>query len=217
MAFDSQGFLFFSIGDRGVMQEAQNPASAQGAIHRIHDDGRIPEDNPFINVPGALPSLWTIGNRNPQGLAFQPETGLLWAVEHGPRGGGELNLIRRGANYGWPLVTHGVNYDGTIISPFTEKEGLESPVIHWTPSIAVGSLAFYRGDQFPNWQGDAFVTALAGQKLVRLVIRNQKVHQQEEFLQRSGRIRDLRIRQDGGFFVIYDEPGQIVRLVPRQN
>src|SRR5690606_5974933 len=129
--------LFFSIGDRGAQNMAQDKARPNGKIHRIHDDGRMPSDNPFVKEEGAFPSIWTYGNRNPQGLVAQPESGLIWETEHGPRGGDELNIITKGENYGWPIVTHGMNYNGTPITEVTEKEGIKSPVIHWTPSIAV--------------------------------------------------------------------------------
>jgi glucose/arabinose dehydrogenase len=208
------GYLFFGIGDRGAMDEAQNLARAQGKIHRLHDDGRIPSDNPVWDGKKALPSIWATGVRNPQGLRFHPQTGDLWESEHGPRGGDELNIIHKGANYGWPVITYGIHYNGKPITDKTEMPGMEQPVLHWTPSIAVGSIDFYHGDRFPGWKGNLLVTALAHQKLVRCEIDGQKVVHQEMLLQRSGRIRDLRILSDGLVYLVYDDPGQIVRLVP---
>ncbi len=218
MQFDDDGYLFFSIGDRGDVTKPENNAqqltNAKGKVHRLHDDGRIPDDNPFVGESGSQKSIWTYGNRNPQGLRFD-RNGTLWAVEHGPRGGDELNVLRKGQNYGWPIVTFGINYSGTPISDLTEAPGMVSPVIHWTPSIAVGGIDFYSGDQFPAWDGNLFVTALAHQKLVRLEIDSAKqVTHQEILLEKSGRIRDVRAFDDGSLYLIYDEPGQIVRLVP---
>lgn len=216
MDFDAERFLYFSIGERGDMQQAQNLATAQGKTHRIHDDGRIPAGNPFVDRPGALATIWTYGNRNIQGLRVHRGTGDLWAVEHGPRGGDELNGIRKGLNYGWPVVTFGINYNGTPITDRTEAPGMEPPVIHWTPSIAVGGLDVYRGERFPGWKGNLFVTALAGQHVRRLEMEGRKVVHQESLLARTGRIRDIRCLDDGLVYVVYDEPGRIVRLVPAE-
>jgi len=214
MEFDGKGYLFFSIGERGDQSNAQLLTNAKGKIHRIRDDGKIPEDNPFVNTPGAIPSIWCYGNRNPQGLRFQPGTGVLWESEHGPRGGDELNIIRKGANYGWPVITYGINYNGTKITDFTEKEGMEQPVIQWTPSIAACGMDFYTGNEFPKWKGNLFVGALAHQKLVRCVIDGEKVTKQEILLERIGRIRDVRSFGDGGIYVVVAEPGSVFKIVP---
>jgi len=217
--FDGKGFLYFSIGDRGDKTTPENNAqkltNGKGKVHRIHDDGRIPADNPFVGTPDASPSIWSYGNRNPQGLRFDRRTGLLWESEHGPRGGDEVNIIRKGLNYGWPIVTYGINYSGTPISDKTGAPGIEAPVLHWTPSIAVGGIDFYYGDKFPGWKGNLFATALAHQKLVRMeVSEDNKVTHQEILLERSGRIRDVRSLGDGALTLVYDEPGKVVRLVP---
>jgi len=214
LAFDGQGHLFFTIGDRGVMQEAQNLERAQGKTHRIRDDGTIPADNPFVDTPGALPTIWTYGNRNAQGLRFHPETGDLWETEHGPRGGDELNLLKKGANYGWPLVTHGINYNGTPITDKTSAPGMEDPVIDWTPSIAVCGLEVYSGKLFPAWKGNLFATALAQQKLVRIELDGQKAVHQEVLLPRTGRIRHVREGRDGTLYLLYEKPGRVVALRP---
>ncbi len=212
--FDGKGYMYFSIGERGQQENAQMLGNVKGKVHRLHDDGRVPADNPFVKQSGARASIWSYGNRNVQGLRFQPGTGNLWASEHGPRGGDELNLIRKGANYGWPVITYGINYSGTKISDITHKEGMEQPVKYWTPSPAFSGMDFYTGDKFPQWKGNLFISALALQKVHRLTIANQKVTQEEILLERTGRIRDIRSFADGFLYVIYDEPGKIVRLVP---
>jgi len=219
LTFDTEGHMFFSVGDRGEWTDAKNPAqfltSARGKIHRLNDDGTIPKDNPFVGRKDALPSIWSWGHRNPQGLRFQPGTGLLWESEHGPHGGDELNIIRKGANYGWPLVTFGINDDGTTISDKTSAPGMEDPVWQWTPSIAVSGIGFYTGDKFPGWKGNLFAAALNFERLVRNEIgKDNKVAHQEVLLEGTGRIRDVREFDDGYLYVIYDDPGRIVRLAP---
>lgn len=214
LAFDGAGHLYFSHGDRGRQQEAQDLTRPNGKIHRIHDDGRIPADNPFVNTPGAFPSIWTYGNRNPQGLDFDPRTGLLWETEHGPRGGDELNLIKRGVNYGWPVITYGMNYDGSPITGQTAREGMEQPVTYWVPSIAVCGIDFYEGTLFPKWTGNLFVSALAQQELRRLVINGDKIVSQEVILKDVGRLRDVQCAPDGSIWVAVNDPGSIIRLVP---
>jgi len=218
MTFDADGYLFFSIGERGAMQNAQNLANVKGKIHRLHDDGRVPDDNPFVKTDGARPSIWAYGNRNPQGLIIHPETGILWETEHGPRGGDELNIIKRRANYGWPVITYGIDYDGSVISKKTAEPGMEQPVIHWTPSIAVAGLGLYLGKGFPQWRGNLFAAALAHMKLVRLEIRDNKVVHQEILLERTGRLRDVRwFPGDDALYLVYDEPGKVVKLVPAEG
>src|SRR6185295_11218599 len=149
-----------SIGDRGHQDDAQDLSRPNGKIHRILDDGRIPKDNPFAGKAGALGSIWSYGNRNVQGMSWHPVTGDLWATEHGPRGGDELNRIERGHNYGWPVITYGINYDGTPITDKTEQAGMDQPVTQWTPSLATCAIAFYTGDKFPKWKNDLFLTTL---------------------------------------------------------
>lgn len=218
IVFDGRGYMFFSIGDRGAPANpknlAQSTGSVTGKIHRLHDDGRVPEDNPFVNTPEAEPSIWALGVRNPQGLVYDPATGRLWETEHGPRGGDELNLIRKGANYGWPLATFGINYNGSEISNKTSLPGMEDPVVQWTPVIAASGLEIYQGTKFPRWRGNLFAGGLAGQKLVRLQLNGSSVSRQENLLEGTGRIRDVRTFPDGFLYVLYDSPGQLVRLVP---
>jgi len=218
LAFDGRGHLFFSIGDRGGPTKPENPAQdlgqAAGKIHRVHDDGRIPADNPFVGRSGALPTIWAYGSRNAQGLAYDSSSGRLWETEHGPRGGDELNLIRKGANYGWPLATHGINYSGTTITEHQSRPGMEDPVVQWTPVIAASGLALYQGDKFPRWRGNLFAGGLAGQRIVRLAMNGSAVASQEVLLKGTGRIRDVRSFDDGFLYVVYDQPGKVVRLVP---
>jgi aldose sugar dehydrogenase len=212
--FDGKGYLFFSIGERGHKEDAQDVTRPNGKVHRIHDDGRVPTDNPFVNKAGAFPTIWTYGNRNPQGLAQHPETGELWGVEHGPRGGDELNLLEPGKNYGWPVITYGMNYDGTPITDKTAQEGMEQPVLHWTPSIAVCPADFYRGDKFQGWRNDLLVGALAQQEVRRLVIKGRKVTHQEVLFSGAGRVRDLVVGPDGLVYIAFNGPDRIARLVP---
>jgi aldose sugar dehydrogenase len=212
--FDGRGHLFFSIGERGQKEDAQDLSRPNGKVHRIHEDGRVPKDNPFADRPGPYPTIWSYGNRNAQGLAQHPVTGDLWEVEHGPRGGDELNLIEPGRNYGWPVITYGMNYDGTPITDLTAKEGMEQPVLHWTPSIAVSSIAFYTGDRFPRWKHDLFVGSLAQEELRRLVIENRRVAHQEVLFRGIGRIRDVVDGPDGYLYLAFNKPDRIARLVP---
>ena len=214
LVFDRAGHLFYSIGDRGRMRDAQSLASPSGKVHRVMEDGSVPKDNPFVGRAGADPTIWSYGNRNPQGLAFHPVTGELWESEHGPRGGDELNDIRPGLNYGWPLVTFGINYDGTPISDKTEMEGMESPVVQWTPSLAVCGIAFYTGDRFPEWKNNLFLGGLVSQQLRRIVIDGHKVVEQEVLFRKLGRVRSVVNGPDGYLYVALNNPGRIVKLVP---
>lgn len=212
LAFDKDHFLFFTIGDRGDQRGAQNLSLPNGKTHRIHDDGRIPADNPFVNTPNALPSIWTYGNRNAQGLRFHPTTGELWSHEHGPRGGDELNLIRRGLNYGWPVATFGMNYNGTPITDITGRPDIEPPVVQWTPSIAPCGMAFYTGDAFPKWRDHLFVSTLRAEELVRLELKDGKVVNQEVIFKGLGRQRDVITGPDGSLYVLFQD--RVSRLVP---
>lgn len=213
IVFDEAGYLYFSIGDRGAKEAAQDPFRPNGKIHRLFDDGRVPPDNPFVNQPGAVPSIWSLGHRNPQGLDFDPRDDTLWSTEHGPRGGDELNQIQPGLNYGWPLITYGMNYNGTPITAETARAGLEQPVHHWTPSIAVCGIDFYDGEQFPAWTGNLLVTALADRNLRRVVIKNGVFESQEIILQDIGRCRDVSTGPDGHIYLAVNGPDKIVRLV----
>lgn len=229
LAFDAAGYLFITVGDRQVPSRgdleahpAQDISNHHGTINRIHDDGRIPADNPFVDRPNARPEIWSYGHRNAQGLAIHPETGDVWATEHGPQGGDELDLIRPGLNYGWPVVGYGVNYrSGTAIHEGTLRDGMESPVHFWVPSIATSGLLIYTGDKFPEWRGSLFVGGLAGQQLARLTMNGQQVEIEETLVHGLGRIRDVRQGPDGYIYLAIDDrrggATPVVRLEPVGN
>lgn len=215
------GYLFFSIGDRGRQDDAQDLSLPNGKIHRIHDDGRVPQDNPFRAVADAFPTIWTYGNRNPQGIALHPQRGVIYATEHGPRGGDELNRIEPGLNYGWPKVTFGMNYNGTPITDRTEGPGFTQPLWHWTPSIAACGLAIASGEAFPAWEGDLFAGGLASQVVERLRLGpHDEIVERETLLQGEGRVRDVVAGPGGVLYVVYNnsddsEAGsRIVRVSP---
>lgn len=214
LVFD-KGYVYFPVGERGGWMEAQDVENPKGKMIRLHDDGRVPEDNPKFDGQTPVPGLWSYGHRNPQGLDIDPRDGSIWSTEHGPRGGDELNLVQPGKNYGWPVITYGMNYDGTPITGITEKEGMEQPVIYWQPSIAACGLSFYRGDKFPKWKNDLFAGALAQQEIRRLRIVDQKVVEQEVVLKNIGRVRDVTDAPDGFIYVVLNSPDRVVRLVPK--
>ena len=217
IVFDREGFVYLTLGDRGEMPRAQRPDDHAGSVIRLHDDGRVPADNPFFGKPGWKPEKFTLGNRNMQGAALHPQTGVLWAHEHGPQGGDEVNVIRAGVNYGWPVITYGVNYGiGTRIGEGTHKSGMQQPVHYWVPSIAPSGMAFYTGDKFARWKGDLFVGALRDQMLVRLRLDGEKVVKEERLLKGVlGRIRDVRVGPDGFIYLLTDEAhGVLARLEP---
>ena len=186
-----------AIGDRGQRPLAQSVKWPHGKIHRLHDDGGVPSDNPFIRRDGAIASIWSYGHRNPQGMALHPETDQLWAAEHGPKGGDELNHVRRGLNYGWPVITYGLNYDGTPITDQTHAEGMEQPQTYWVTSIAVCGIDFYTGEQFGNWQNDLLVTSLRFNRLHRLRLKDTEVVRDEIVYQGQSRMRDVQTGPDG--------------------
>ncbi|HZP87808.1 MAG TPA: PQQ-dependent sugar dehydrogenase [Burkholderiales bacterium] len=217
LVFDGKGHLFITLGDRGNKDRAQRLDDDAGSIVRLNDDGSIPQDNPFTKQAGARPELYTKGNRNVQGAAMHPDSGQLWADEHGPQGGDELNIIRAGANYGWPLVTAGVNYGtGTKIGEATSKAGMEQPIYTWSPSIAPSGMTFYTGDRFPQWKGNLLIGALRGRALVRLTLRGEAVQSEERMLVNDvGRIRDVRVGPDGLIYLLTDSSdGLLVRVEP---
>jgi aldose sugar dehydrogenase len=214
IVFDDDGYMFTTIGDRGVMQNAQTLENHNGKVLRMHDDGSVPSDNPFVDVEGAMPEIWSYGHRNIQGMGLHPETRQLWAHEHGPRGGDEINLIQKGLNYGWPEVTYGINYDGSIITTDTTMAGMEDPVLHWTPSIAPCGLAFVDSDLFPGWDNNMLVGALAGQHIQRVAIEGESVVHTEKLLEEFARFRDVRQGPDGYIYVLTEAPGLFFRLIP---
>ncbi len=214
LLWDKDGNLFITTGERNVLRaEAQNPANDIGKVIRIKPDGTIPADNP--KLPGWAPEVWSIGHRNIQGAALRPETGKLFTVEHGARGGDELNHPEAGKNYGWPVITYGIDYSGAKIGEGSEKEGMQPAVYYWVPSIATSGLAFYTGDLFPEWKGNAFVGGLAGAQLQRLVFEGDEVVAAEPLLEDQGkRIRDVRQGPDGALWLLTDDTGEVLRLVP---
>ena len=219
IVFDKAGMLYLTLGDRGDKDRAQKLDDHAGSVIRLHDDGRVPADNPFAKRAGALPEKWTLGNRNMQGAALHPKTGELWTHEHGPQGGDEVNVMRSGLNYGWPVITYGVNYGfGTRIGEGQTKPGMVQPLHLWVPSIAPSGMAFVSGSRFPQWAGDLLVGALRDQMLVRLVLDGEKVVREERLLKGLvGRIRDVRMGPDGLVYLLTDDAeGALLRLEPVQ-
>ena len=201
------GYLFFGVGDRQEGDPAQDLSGPLGAIHRIYDDGRVPKDNPFYNTPGAYKSIWSYGHRNPQGLDLHPLTGEIWETEHGPRGGDELNLIKPGLNYGWPVITYGMNYDGTPWTDKTHMEGMEQPDHYWLPSIATCGIDFYEGDRFPGWKHNLLATGMSAEELQRIVIEDGKVVHIETLLKQQGRVREVASGPDGAIYLALNTRG----------
>jgi glucose/arabinose dehydrogenase len=222
-----KGYIYFVIGERGGMYEVQDLSRPNGKIHRLHDDGRLPRDNPFVKTKDAMPSIWSYGHRNPQGLAMDARDGALYSTEHGPRGGDELNLILPAHNYGWPVVTLGMHYngmpmdyngpDGKKVMSVTQKAGMTPPVTSWVPSIAVCGLDFYTGDKFPKWKNDLLVGALAQKEIRRVRIENKRVVSQETIFKDVGRVRDVAMGPDGFIYVVLNGPDRIMRLVPARD
>ena len=212
----ADGFLFVSAGERGEPDRAQELGDPAGAILRLYDDGRVPVDNPFAARADARPEIYSYGHRNPQGLAREAATGRIYAVEHGPKGGDELNLIAPGVNYGWPVITHGKSYMGFKIGEGTHKDGMAQPVHHWVPSISPSGLTIYDGDRFPAWRGSVFAGALSGELLVRLELADGRAAVEERMLEDlEERIRDVRQGPDGLLYLLTDDPeGMLLRLEP---
>jgi len=223
MAFDPSGFLYLTVGERQEPERAQDTGDHGGKVLRLRDDGSVPDDNPFVGRAGYLPEIYSLGHRSPQGLAVHPTTGELWENEHGPLGGDELNILKPGANYGWPLVTFGTDYDGTLVSEETEREDLEPPYVYWVPSIAVSGLAFYTGDRFPAWRGNVFVGSMFQGRmrgtghLQRIVVNEngRPINREPLLWELRQRIRDVRQGPDGLLYVLTDEDdGALLRIEP---
>jgi glucose/arabinose dehydrogenase len=219
LAFARDGLLYMTIGERGDRNRAQNTASHGGKILRLKDDGTVPTDNPFVGKEGHKPEIFSYGHRNAQGLAFHPESGVLWSSEHGPQGGDELNIVQAGRNYGWPVASYGREYapDGALVSPQPSKAGIEEPVLIWAPSVGMSGLIFYTGDAFPQWKGHLFAGALSGTALHRIAF-NEKggLLGREALLTQSRlRVRDVRQGPDGNIYLAIDaSPGGVVRIEP---
>jgi glucose/arabinose dehydrogenase len=227
IAFDRNGYLFLTLGDRQVPPEgnleahpAQDLSNHHGKLIRLHDDGRVPADNPFVGRSGARPEIWSYGHRNIQGIAVHPETGEVWTNEHGPQGGDELNRPEAGRNYGWPVIGFGVNYTtGLAIHSGTHRQGMEQPVHVWVPSIGISGAMFYTGDRFPQWRNNLFVGGMVGEQLVRLTMdKGRVVTNREMLVQGMGRIRDVRQGPDGLIYLVTDDrdgkPTPIYRIEP---
>jgi glucose/arabinose dehydrogenase len=226
IAFDKNGYLFLTLGDRQVPPEgnleahpAQDLSNHHGKMIRLHDDGRVPSDNPFVKREGARPEIWSYGHRNVQGIAIHPETGDVWTDEHGPQGGDELNRLEPGHNYGWPVIGFGVNYKtGLAIHSGTHHQGMDQPVHIWVPSIGISGLMIYTGDRFPQWKGNLFVGGMVGQQLARLTLQGQRVTSEETLVPQMGRIRDVRESPDGYIYLVTEDrdgkPTPVLRMEP---
>lgn len=219
LEFDKNGYLFVSVGDRGqhtplLPQKLDND---MGKIHRIYDDGRIPADNPFVKNDTARKTIFSYGHRNPQGIAMHPTTGEMWTNEHGPRGGDEINISERGKNYGWPVICYGINYDGTVLTPLTKKDGMEQPMLYWLPSIGPCGATFVTGDKYKAWKGDYLVGSLRFEYLNRCKVEGNKVVKEEILLKNIGRLRFVEMGRDGYIYVGVENPGYVFRLMPVEN
>ncbi|NQW09184.1 MAG: PQQ-dependent sugar dehydrogenase [Alphaproteobacteria bacterium] len=219
LAFAPDGALFVTMGERGDRPRAQDPFDHAGSVLRVNDDGSIPVDNPFADGRKGKPEIWSIGHRNPQGAAIHPDSGLIWTVEHGARGGDEINQPRPGRNYGWPVISYGRHYSGLPIGEGTSKPGMEQPVFYWDPSIAPSGMAFVTGPMFPAWRGDILVGALKDRLLSRLDMENGRVVAEERLFEGAlGRIRDVRMGPDGAIWLLTDSPsGGLYRLTPEDG
>lgn len=216
LEFDNEGYLYFSIGDRGNRDvNPQDITRDGGKVYRIHDDGQIPKDNPFINEPKAKHAIYSYGHRNPQGMTKNPNTGAIVVHEHGPRGGDEINIIGKGNNYGWPAITYGINYSGTVITYKKEQEGMEQPMYYWIPSIAPSGMTYVTSDKYPDWKNNLLVGSLVFQYLERLEIENNNVISREKLFEGIGRMRNVRQAPDGYIYIAVENEG-IFRVIPNK-
>ncbi|WP_411768074.1 PQQ-dependent sugar dehydrogenase [Winogradskyella sp. A3E31] len=214
LEFDNDGYLYFSIGDRGNRDvNPQDVTRDNGKVYRLNDDGTIPTDNPFVDTENAKTAIFSYGHRNPQGMVKHPETGQIWVHEHGPRGGDEINVVEKGKNFGWPVISYGINYDGTSFTDKTEMEGMEQPLFYWVPSIAPSGMDFVTSDIYPDWQGNLLVGSLKFLYIERLVIENNEVTKREKLLEGMGRVRDVKQGPDGYIYASLEGLG-IVKIVP---
>jgi glucose/arabinose dehydrogenase len=214
IVFDNDGYLYFSVGER--YEKFINPQDIKrdgGKIYRLNDDGSIPKDNPFVGQAGVKEAIYTYGNRNPQGMAKNPVTGAIWAHEHGPKGGDEINIIKKGANYGWPIVTYGVNYDGSQITAITEKPGIEKPIYYWLPSIAPSGMTFVTGDKYPEWKGHLLVGSLKFQYLELVKLKGNEIIGRQKIATDVGRLREVKQGPDGFIYMGVEGKG-IVKIIP---
>jgi glucose/arabinose dehydrogenase len=216
IVFDDKGLMYVSVGERGTKENAQLLENHSGKVHRLRDDGSIPSDNPFVDEPGAMASIFSYGNRNIQGMAVHPGTGEVWSHEHGPMGGDEINIIEAGNNYGWPVITYGKNYDGSVITDETSRPGMEQPLHYWDPSIAPCGMAFVTTDKYAGWQGDLLVGSLKFRYVARCELQDNKVVHEEKLIENLGRVRAIEVAPDGYIYVATESPGMVVRLLPQQ-
>ena len=215
LEFDKEGHLYVTIGDRANRDEKpQDLSKYPGKIHRFNADGSIPADNPFVNTEGAIPSIWSYGHRNPQGLVFDATTNTMWETEHAPRGGDEVNIIQKGKNYGWRVISYGINYNGTVFTNTTHKDGMEQPEFYYMPSTGTCGLTIVRGDKYPAWEGDLLTGSLRFQYISRLKMEEQKVVGEERLVENIGRLRDVKMGDDGYIYFTVENPGIVFRLMP---
>jgi glucose/arabinose dehydrogenase len=214
--FDKKGHVFLSVGERGQKENSQDLSKVQGKIVRLTEAGKIPTNNPFVNVADAKPELYSFGHRNPQGLVYDDATGTIWEHEHGPQGGDELNIVKPGKNYGWPVITYGIDYDNSIISTDSVKVGFEQPMTYWKPSIAPCGMAMITSDKFKEWKGDLIVGSLKFNYLQHLTIKDNQVVGREILFEKLGRVRDVRQAIDGNLYVVLENSGKVVRISPKK-
>lgn len=212
--FDNEGFVYFSVGDRGNRDEnPQDVTRDNGKVYRLHDDGRIPQDNPFVNTEGAKKAIYSYGHRNPQGMAKHPKTGAIWVHEHGPKGGDEINIVQKGKNFGWPVISYGINYSGTKFTEETAREGMEQPVYYWVPSIAPCGMDFVEGGKFPDWEGHLLVGSLKFNYVELVRLDGNKAVGREKIAEDVGRVRNVKMGPDGYIYLGIEGQG-IMRIVP---
>jgi aldose sugar dehydrogenase len=217
IVFDKDNFMFFSVGERGTQPKVQELNNDHGKIHRIYDDGRIPQDNPFVGQADASPSIWTYGHRNPQGMVYDAANNRIWAVEHGPKGGDELNLIEKGKNFGWPKTSHGTNYDGSILTEDKELPGITQSTRIWVPSIAPCGMTIVTSKRYPGWKGNLLVGALAHRHIARVQLSGTTYQDEEKLAQDVGRVRCVAQGPDGYIYAVTEGPGLLIRLAPNKK
>lgn len=214
VAFDKEGYLYLSLGERGQKEKSQDPMNHLGTVVRLYDDGRVPKDNPFVGNKKGLEEIYSYGHRNPQGLALDPASGKIWEHEHGPQGGDEVNIVKKGANFGWPAITFGIDYDNSIISADTTRAGMEQPVIYWRPSIAPCGMTFVTSPKFPDWKGDLLVGSLKFNYVMHCTVKGDQITKQEKILEGIGRVRTIRQGADGNIYVVAENSGSVFRVSP---
>ncbi len=212
--FDKDNYMFFSVGERGTMKKTWETNNDHGKIHRLKDDGSVPDDNPFVKTPGASKSVWTVGHRNPQGLVYDKANNRIWEIEHGPRGGDELNLIQKGKNYGWPTTSYGINYDGSVLTDKKEMPGVTNPTHYWVPSIGPCGAMIVTSDKYPNWKGNLLVGALALRHIARVELNDTAYVKEEKLLNNVARFRNVAEGPDGFIYAITEGPGLLLRINP---